>query len=142
MGSGPTANGDQDGVIARPGLMMAGTPLLGAKYFQEIAPPDAVDRGQIEEMGLSWPEEDPEFSGCIKIFDTNPAKGECSDDDEKIYCPGVGLVQDQELELVLYGFVVMTTMTMMMMMMMMMMMTIIRDGGGVEDRITGVFRSW
>ncbi len=47
-----------------PGLMMPGTPLLGSKYFQEMAPdpdPDAeepdhaVDRGQIEEMGLSWP---------------------------------------------------------------------------------------
>ena len=37
---------------AMPGLMMPGTPLLGAKYFQEIAPPDAVDRGEIAEMGL------------------------------------------------------------------------------------------
>jgi hypothetical protein len=38
---------DPEGVIARPGLMMTGTPLLGSKYFQEIAPPDAVDRGEI-----------------------------------------------------------------------------------------------
>jgi hypothetical protein len=100
---------------ARPGLMMTGTPLLGSKYFQEIAPPDAVDRGQIVEMGLTWPlEEDleegevPEFRDCIKIIDTNPAEGDCDltgeDADTKIYCPGVGLVQDQDLELVEYGY--------------------------------------
>ena len=53
-------------------------------------------------MGLSWPEEDPEFSDCIKIIDTNPAEVDCIEGgDEKIYCPGVGLVQDEELELVL-----------------------------------------
>jgi hypothetical protein len=96
---------------ARPGVMMAGTPLLGAKYFQEIAPPDAVDRGEIAEMGLDWPEEldpgeVPEYTGCIKIFDTNPTQdGECGEEDAKIYCPGIGLVQDQDLELVWSGFV-------------------------------------
>jgi hypothetical protein len=96
---------------ALPGLMMTGTPLLGAKYFQEIAPPGAVDRGQIAEMGLAWPEdlepgEEPEFTGCIKIFDTNPTPdGECGEEDAKIYCPGIGLVQDQDLELTFSGFV-------------------------------------
>ena len=30
---------------------------------------------------------------------TNPTEGgECGEDDAKIYCPGIGLVQDQELE--------------------------------------------
>lgn len=96
---------------AKPGMIMPGTILLGAKYFQELAPPDAVDRGQIEEMGLDWPEDagddehDFEFSDCIKIIDTNPADGDCDvdDGDEKIYCPGVGLVQDEELLLIGYG---------------------------------------
>jgi hypothetical protein len=94
-----------DGAIS--GLIMPGTILLGAKYFQEQAPPDAVDRGQIEAMGLSWPEgDDPEFTDCIKIVDTNPTdEDECDiegeDADIKIYCPGVGLVQDEELMLVL-----------------------------------------
>jgi hypothetical protein len=108
---------DPDGEIAMPGIMMPGTPLLGAKYFQEIAPPVALDRGQIEEMGLAWPEpeddlaqdEEPDFTGCIKIIDTNPVAGECEEEgedaDAKIYCPGIGLVQDQDLELISYGFV-------------------------------------
>ena len=90
---------------ARPGVVMPGTPLLGARYFQEIAPPDAVDRGEIAAMGLPVEVPAGEWSGCIKIFDTNPTPdGECGEDDAKLYCPGVGLVQDQELELVSYGF--------------------------------------
>jgi hypothetical protein len=87
---------------AMPGLMMPGTPLMGAKYFQEIAPPDAVDRGQVVNVGLDV----GDWSGCIEIHDTNPAEGECDlGEDVKKYCPGIGLVQDQELELVWYGFV-------------------------------------
>jgi hypothetical protein len=63
---------------AMPGIMMPGTFLLGAKYFQEIAPPNAVDRGENAAMGLDWPEEgDPEYTDCVQIFDTNPAEGEC-----------------------------------------------------------------
>jgi hypothetical protein len=86
---------------------MPGTPLIGAKYFQEIAPPDAVDRGEIVDVGFDVSLENVgEWSGCIEINDTNPAEGECDlGADVKIYCPGVGLVQDQELELVEYGFV-------------------------------------
>ncbi len=90
---------------AMPGLMMPGTPLLGAKYFQEIAPPDALDRGEIAAMGLVWENEEDEFTDCILIYDTNSAKGECEEDDPKIYCPGIGLVQDQDLELVSFGYV-------------------------------------
>jgi hypothetical protein len=106
-GGADTAGSWEAGVDgAMPGLMMTGPPLLGAKYFQEIAlAQDAVDRGEIAEMGLDWPEEEPEFTGCIKIFDTNPAEGECGEDDEKIYCPGIGIVQDEDLVLTSYGFV-------------------------------------
>lgn len=114
---------------AMPGLMMPGTPLLGAKYFQEIATAnEAVDRGEIAGMGLVWPLEDEDdaeieneeagenedfdFTDCILIYDTNPAEGydpetgedACGKDDAKVYCPGIGLVQDQDLELVSYGY--------------------------------------
>jgi hypothetical protein len=88
---------------ALPGLIMPGTPLLGAKYFQELAPFDtAVDRGEVVATGRAW----DDWSGCIEIHDTNPTEEDgCGDEDVKIYCPGVGLVQDQELELVSQGFV-------------------------------------
>ena len=89
---------------------MPGTFLLGAKYFQEIAAANnAVDRGENAAMGLDWPEEgDTQHTDCVQIFDTNPAEppaGECGDDDAKTYCYGVGLVQDQEMEMVDFGFV-------------------------------------
>ena len=88
---------------AKPGLIMPGTPLEGARYFQEIAANDnAVDRGEIGDVGFKKDGR----SGCIEINDTNPSEGVCeAGEDLKIYCPGVGLVQDQDLELVEYGFV-------------------------------------
>lgn len=107
-GSRPVTTGSWEAGVdgARPGLIMAGTPLLGAKYFQEIAPPGAVDRGEIAAMGLDVEVPAGEFSGCIEIFDTNPTPGgECGEEDAKLYCPGIGLVQDQDLELVEYGFI-------------------------------------
>lgn len=90
---------------AKPGIMMPGTFLLGAKYFQEIAPPNAVDRGENVAMGLEVEVPAGSWSDCVQIFDTNPAEGECGEDDAKTYCYGVGLVQDQDMELVDYGFV-------------------------------------
>ena len=89
---------------ARPGLIMPGTPLLGARYFQEIAPPNAVDRGEIVATGLEVDLEAGRWSGCIQTSDTNPAEKICGEGDEKTYCPSVGLVQDENLELVWSGF--------------------------------------
>ena len=104
-GSTPDPAGSWEAGVdgARPGLIMPGTPLMGTKYFQEIAEEqEAVDRGQIVDVGFDF----GKWSGCIEINDTNPAEGVCKlGDDVKIYCPGVGLVKDQDLELVEYGFV-------------------------------------
>ena len=91
---------------AMPGLMMPGTFLLGSKYFQEIAEADeAIDRGENMEMGLTVDTDAGTFHDCVLVVDTNPAEGICDPDDgdEKVYCPGVGLVQDEELELVSIG---------------------------------------
>jgi hypothetical protein len=97
---------------ARPGLIMPGTPLKGARYYQEIAERDgAVDRGEITEVGLDKEVLGDILLGCIEINDTNPTAPPpdgpvCKPgEDVKYYCPGIGLVQDQELELVEYGFV-------------------------------------
>ena len=95
---------------AMPGLMMAGTPLLGSKYFQEIAEEqEAVDRGEIVALGLDVEVPAGEWSGCIEIYDTNPMEAEdggCDgENDPKLYCPEVGLVKDQFLELVSFDYV-------------------------------------
>jgi len=97
---------------AMPGLIMPGTFLLGSKYFQEIAPSDedpkegAVDRGENVAMGLTVKTPAGTFENCVKVVDTNPAEGICKrkDGDVKKYCPGIGLVKDEDLKLVCYGF--------------------------------------
>lgn len=86
---------------ARFGLMIPGLPLLGAKYYQEIAPGVAMDRGEI--VGLSETIMAPagEFKNCLKTQDSSQIE---TGKEFKFYAPGVGLVQEEDLKLVSYGF--------------------------------------
>jgi hypothetical protein len=93
---------------AKSGLIMPGTILLGSRYYQEIAPADsALDKGEIVEMdaqctALGDVANEFGLKGCVTIVDTT----DCGpSEDTKIYAKGVGLVQDEELQLVSYGFV-------------------------------------
>lgn len=89
---------------ALPGLIMPGTFLLGAKYFQEMAPGVALDRGKNVAMGLRIETDAGVFEGCVKVLDTDALKpGE--EGDEKVYCPGIGLVRDEDISLTDYGVV-------------------------------------
>jgi hypothetical protein len=86
---------------ALPGLIMPGTFLLGSRYFQEIAPGVALDRAERVAMGLEIETEAGVFEGCVEIEDSSaldPSAG-----DQKLYCPGVGLVVDEDVELVEFG---------------------------------------
>jgi hypothetical protein len=97
-----------------PGIIMPGTFLLGAKYCQEQAPSDdpeeeeAVDRGfnAAQYDTYTLPESGYVYEDCVEVRDTNPAEAICDPDDGdvKIYCKGIGLVQDEYLELICYGF--------------------------------------
>jgi hypothetical protein len=94
---------------ARPGLIMPGTILLGGRYYQEIAPEDeALDKGRIVKMDNQCEElgeltEQFSLEGCVKIQDTT----DCDPDEKdiKIYAKGVGIVQDEDLQVVRFGFV-------------------------------------
>lgn len=91
---------DEDGV-AEPGIMMPGTFLLGSRYFQELAEGIALDRAEHMEMGLEITTEAGTFTDCVHVIETTPLeRGES----EKTYCPEVGLVIDNVVELVDYGF--------------------------------------
>ncbi len=84
---------------AKPGLIFPGGAfLLGARYFQEVAPRVALDKAEHVAMGLV--EETPagRFDDCVFIQETTPL--EPGDVSEKTYCPGTGLLFDNELELV------------------------------------------
>lgn len=86
----------------RPGIMMPGGAfLIGSRYFQEVAPEVALDRAENKAMGLDFDDPaDGTFEGCVLIEDTNALEDpKGKEGDEKIYCPGIGIVADEEMEL-------------------------------------------
>jgi hypothetical protein len=83
---------------ARPGLIMPGTFLLGARYYQEIAPGVALDRAEHIAMGLTVRTRAGTFKDCVAVLETTPL--EPGSESFKTYCPGVGLVVDSDVALV------------------------------------------
>jgi hypothetical protein len=107
-GDGFTCNGGEpdhsgawragvDGAV--PGIIMPGTFLLGSRYFQELAP-NAMDRAEHVEMGLTVDTLAGTFEKCVRVVETTPLE---PGESEKIYCPGIGLVVDDVLVLVEFG---------------------------------------
>ena len=87
----------------RAGLMMPGSPKVGMKYYQEIAPGVAMDRAEIVSVNEKCKTSAGTFSGCVKIRETSALEPLASD--VKYYAPGVGFVGDGSLKIVRYGFV-------------------------------------
>lgn len=85
---------------AQPGILMPGRFLLGSRYHQEIAPGLALDRAEHTRMGLAVAVPAGSFANCVEVAETNPLSESPDEVDVKRYCPWVGLVQDEELELV------------------------------------------
>jgi hypothetical protein len=83
---------------AQPGLIMPGTFLLGARYFQEVAPGVAEDRAEHVAMGLQISTAAGDFEDCVEVLETT--RLEPRSKSRKRYCPGIGLVFDDGLELV------------------------------------------
>lgn len=82
---------------ARAGIIMPGTFLLGSKYFQEVAPEVALDRAEHTDDNLTEETVVGTFTGCVEVTETTPLeRGEKS---VKVYCPDVGLVDDDGLRL-------------------------------------------
>ncbi len=83
---------------ARPGLIMPGTFLLGARYFQELAPDVALDRAEHIRMGLTVTTPAGTFEECVEVKETTPLEpGAVS---TKVYCAELGLVVDNVVKLV------------------------------------------
>jgi hypothetical protein len=83
---------------ATPGIILPGTFLLGARYFQEMAPGIAEDRGENIEMGLEVMTPAGAFFDCVKVMETSSL--DAGAESEKTYCPNVGLVVDDVVTLV------------------------------------------
>ena len=73
---------------------------MGARYYQEIAPGSALDRAEVTDLsasvGVSW----GDFDGCLETVETTPL--EPGAESVKYYCPGIGIVYDDGLELIEY----------------------------------------
>ena len=81
---------------AKFGLMMPAKPKVGDKFYQEHAPKVAMDRVEI----VATDEELKVPAGtfkCVHVKETTPLESDVS---HKWYAPGVGLVKDDEFELV------------------------------------------
>ena len=87
----------------RAGIIMPGTMLMGARYYQEIAPNVAVDRAQIVGMGEVVQTPAGEFSDTLITRETNPLEPDVAE--LKYYAAGIGLIQEEDLMLQQYGFI-------------------------------------
>jgi hypothetical protein len=86
---------------AKPGLMMPGLPLVGGRYYQEIAPGVAMDRARILKVTGTLDTPAGHFANVLETEETTPL--EPGQREIKRYAPGVGLIQDAGLKLVSYG---------------------------------------
>ncbi len=87
----------------KPGVDIPGLVLIGARFYQEIAPGIAMDRVEIIRTGETLETPAGNFISCMKTEETSPL--EPGEREYKIYAPGVGLIQDETALLVKYGFV-------------------------------------
>lgn len=85
------------------GLMMPGIILLGARYYQEIAPDIAMDRAEIKSITETMQTPAGRFENCLKTEETSSI--EIKSKEYKFYAPGIGLIKDGELLLTKYGYV-------------------------------------
>lgn len=76
---------------ARPGILMPGSPLNGAHYFQEQAPGVAEDAAEVAGIEASKTVPAGTFQNVLKIVD--------NEDEVKYYAPGLGQIVDEILEL-------------------------------------------
>ncbi len=85
---------------AKAGILMPGTPIIGARYFQEIAPGVAEDRGEITGMGAEYAVPAGTYSDTLEVVDTDALDPDPEGGDLKVYAAGVGIIKDEDLELV------------------------------------------
>jgi hypothetical protein len=84
----------------QPGLIMPGDPVVGMKYYQELAPAVAMDRAKVVSISETFTTEVGEFKNCLVTQESSKLQPTVIE--HKTYCPGIGIVQDQSLILVDY----------------------------------------
>jgi len=82
---------------ARFGMFMPGKPKLGDKFYQEIAPKVALDRVEIVSVDETVKTPAGTFEHCVHFRETTPLESDAS---HKYYAPGIGMIKDDDFELV------------------------------------------
>lgn len=88
---------------ARYGLFIPGVPLLGSRYYQELAPDVAMDRSEVISMNERVQTNAGTYENCLKTEETTPLEPEVME--YKYYAKGIGLIQDGALSLASHGFI-------------------------------------
>jgi hypothetical protein len=85
---------------AQPGIIMTGGAfMVGARYAQEIAPGVAMDRSEHIAVGLDVEVPAGLFTDCVEVMDSTSFESNKHAGDTKLYCPGTGIVVDEDIEL-------------------------------------------
>lgn len=92
-----TAEGNNKAGVQMPGLI-----LLGSRYYQEIAPGIAMDRAEILSNTETFITPAGTFTKCLKTEESTAMNQK--EKETKMYAPGIGLIQDENLLLVKYGY--------------------------------------
>jgi hypothetical protein len=87
---------------ARPGMIMSGSPRVGMKYYQEIAPGVAMDRAEVLSLTDSLETPAGMFDDVLRTVESTPLNP--LERGIKTYAEGVGLIQDEKLKLTDYGY--------------------------------------
>jgi hypothetical protein len=82
---------------ARFGLMMPAAPVVGQRYYQELAPRIAMDRAEVLSLEARLVTPAGTFERCLETEESTPLE---SGKERKLYAPGVGLIKDGTLQLV------------------------------------------
>jgi len=83
---------------AQPGIQMPSVPLVGARYFQELAPGIALDLAEIASVTDTLTVPAGSFTNVLKVDEGSAI--ETTSFGEKWYLRGIGLAKDGNIELV------------------------------------------
>jgi hypothetical protein len=78
------------------GLMIPAKPMVGQKFYQEIAPKVAMDRVEVVSIDETVKTPAGVFEHCVHLRETTPLERDVS---HKYFAPGVGIIKDDEFEL-------------------------------------------
>ncbi len=84
---------------AKPGIIMPANPMVGDAYFQENAPGIATDMGRVSDVNQTRTIGGVTYDNLLVIQDSNPME-DCSLEEEKVYAPGIGEIQDDVLQII------------------------------------------